>query len=380
MAIYERDNYADGLRNALDAAFNRRQASRDREAERLNRMVNTGADIFKIIGREQDAGAIPDKYKNDPAYRASRLDYILSGDRSGLDAFSRADLQAAENERQRIYQAGERAAQRDFQEEQNAFNRALQMSEGDKNRAVQREMHGLNKVTEKAKLVKEMRDATAIRRDTFENPSSYKPLDIAKTKNNEEMQYSLLVKSGLFTPEELNNFKPLTDAEYKKGLAPAPAPTPTPTPAGGNVPEDALQAWQLASPELMRRAKEAKDLAEIEAIGKELEGYNKDFGNAKEYEDIIKELNASKTKIENRIAAEKKKKAENDFIMGSLNDTSFISPLQVNNLLLKSKDGEIDVHVPYNNVTETIKLKVTNLGNRKADISRDGVSLGVIEY
>ena len=130
--IYQRDNYAQLMQNALNSAYNRSAATQRERAERVKEIVNAGGDFAKVVGRTAEEWNVPDKYEDNPDYRAARFDYILSGDRSGLDAFRQAEMQAEQARRQQEFTAAE-----------NALNRRMQMAENEKNREIQRQQHGL---------------------------------------------------------------------------------------------------------------------------------------------------------------------------------------------------------------------------------------------
>lgn len=83
------------------------------------------AEIAKLrdIKAQLDMG-IPTRMT--PEYRAGRFDYIVEGNRSGLDAYQQAVNAAVNNK-----------LQRDFQNQQRIANEAFQASENEKNRQVQ---------------------------------------------------------------------------------------------------------------------------------------------------------------------------------------------------------------------------------------------------
>lgn len=191
--IYQRDNYAQLMQNALNNAYNRSAATQRERAERVKEIVNAGGDFAKVVGRTAEEWNVPDQYRDNPDYRAARFDYILSGDRSGLDAFRQAEAQAEQARKQQEFTAAE-----------NALNRRMQMAENEKNREIQRQQHGLEKATEKARLLRDVRDAEAILADMKgENKSKYNKVDRAKARNNYDLTVELLKKSGQFTADEI---------------------------------------------------------------------------------------------------------------------------------------------------------------------------------
>lgn len=147
------------------------------------------AEIAKLkdIKAQLDLG-IPTRMT--PEYRAGRFDYIVEGNRSGLDAYQQAVNAAVNNK-----------LQRDFQNQQRLANEAFQSAENEKNRAVQREQAGITKASEKAKMLRDYADAQALVSDIDTNPSNYGTkvaIEKARAINNLALVKQNMLDSGLF--------------------------------------------------------------------------------------------------------------------------------------------------------------------------------------
>lgn len=302
--IYNRDGLS--FNQALEAALARRQAYEDREAARRNSNVSAAQDFIKTLGRGVEQSMAESKAEDksmyeSPEYKAARNTYILTGDRSGLDAYASRFNAAKEAEKQRTYsaeqaqlgrefsadqarigrdfQAAEAEKGREFTRNQNRVQRDFQAAENALNRKAQERTQAFENVGEKAKLLRDVRDANDIVLDAENNPSKYTSLDKAKARNMLSLQLDNARNSGLFTDAEL---------EQLSGKA----PEGTPAPDG-----DELQPWVKAAPELQRRDKEAKSPDEAKAVRAELLKYKKDENNAKEYEALLAQNNATIKKL-----------------------------------------------------------------------------------
>lgn len=304
--IYDRDNYAQLMQTALNNAYNRREATQRQRAERVKEIVAAGGDFAKVLGRTAEEWDVPDQYKDDPDYRAARFDYVLGGDRSGLDAYRQAEMQAEQARRQQEFTAAE-----------NALNRKMQMAENEKNRAVQAKQQSDNRTTEKARLLANIRTAQAIVNDARDNPSRYTPLDIAKANSDLELQHDLAEKSGWFTAEEMRKIKGLSEpvtpkravVPFKPGYTPGMAPQQAPA---GEPQETTASDWALVSPEVERLFNEAKTSKDIAAADKRMKELEKDWGNSKEYEGLLATGNKNRERVKNAESAAAKKKARID--------------------------------------------------------------------
>lgn len=306
--IYQRDNYAQIMQNALNNAYNRSAATQRERAERAKEIVNAGGDFAKVLGRTVEEWSVPDQYKDNPDYRAARFDYILSGDRSGLDAFRQAEAQAEQARRQQEFQASEAS-----------LNRALQASEGDKNRELQKQQHALEKTTEKARLLANIRTAQAIVKDAEDNPTKYTALDRAKANSDLTLQHDLAEKSGWFTDEEMRKIKglpeppkaPATVVPFRPGYTPEAAPAVTEVPAATGTPAGESGNPIIDWKNFKNDAKNAKTLDDIKSLRERAKGKQNE-GNAEEYNDIVNTIDAKEKEIKNKMAAAAKKKARID--------------------------------------------------------------------
>lgn len=307
--IYQRDNYAQLMQNALNSAYNRSAATQRERAERVKEIVNAGGDFAKVIGRTAEEWNVPDKYEDNPDYRAARFDYILSGDRSGLDAFRQAEAQAEQQRKQQEFTAAE-----------NALNRKMQMAENEKNRALQKKQQDDNRTTEKARLLANIRTAQAIVKDAEDNPTKYTALDRAKALSDLTLQHDLAEKSGWFTDEEMRKIKglppepkaPATVVPFKPGYTPEAAPAATEVPAATGTPAAESGSPIIDWENLKNSAKTAKTLDDIKALRERFAGIDQTEANVKEHNEISNAIDAKEKEIKNKMAAAAKKKARID--------------------------------------------------------------------
>lgn len=231
--IYQRDNL--NLQAIIADALNRRERTQQQDAERVNSNVNAISNLVKSGGRWFESY---DKDRmNDPSYRAARADYVITGDRSGIDAYNTALRQAEEAAKQRKFQSEETQKQRDFQDEMARYNAAIQGREAGRNRmfnleqsAAQRafqehqrrageefqsQQNDLNraiqwaqlnhaKSTDKASMLKNYNDALALKRDIEQNTSKYASpeLELARANNAISQYKQNMLDSGLFTASD----------------------------------------------------------------------------------------------------------------------------------------------------------------------------------
>ena len=392
--IYQRDNYAQLMQNALNNAYNRRAATQRERAERVKEIVNAGGDIAKIAGRTAEEWDVPEQYADNPDYRAARFDYILGGDRSGLDAFRQAEAQAEQQRRQQEFTAAE-----------NALNRKLQAQENEKNREIQRQQHGLEKTTEKARLLRDVRDAEAILADMEgENKSKYNEVDRAKARNNYDLTVELLKKSGQFTADEIAKLNgnaagggnapgagaPLdAQIEYARAngwQAPA-APAkesdePKSEPKKEETPkEDPKETWNKFNARFGEIA--TADPKQLDALEAEYGKHMKDEANADEYEKWGQNITKRRKELKNQAAARAKANAKNEsarqFVQNGGLKTS-----QVRNALgmgSKNGGGKTEATIPgtwmYNGKEENVVYTIKRDG-LTAKISVDGKPVGEV--
>jgi hypothetical protein len=302
--IYQRDNYAQLMQNALNNAYNRSAATQRERAERVKEIVNAGGDFAKVVGRTAEEWNVPEKYEDNPDYRAARFDYILSGDRSGLDAFRQAEMQAEQARKQQEFTAAE-----------NALNRKMQMAENKKNREIQRQQHGLEKAAEKARMVRNYKDATDTVSYYEKEGANVDPLVKAKARNDAALQLQLLKNSGQFTAEELSNIeasggKTLDDllAELRRnkgaGAPEQEAPeTPAETPA-----ETQTESWNKFNRRFGEIA--TADQKQLDALSAEFAKYKgPQETNSDEYGKWEQGIAKRQTELKNQAAAKQMKEA-----------------------------------------------------------------------
>lgn len=353
------------MQTALNNAYNRREATQRERAERVKEIVNAGGDFAKIVGRTAEEWDVPDQYKDNPDYKAARFDYIISGDRSGLDGFRQAELQAE---------------QRAFQERENDANRKFQARENDKNRAIQRQQHGLEKITERARLLRDVRDAEAILADMEgENKSKYSEVDRAKARNNLALTRSMLTNSGQFTAAELAGLngesvpsassKPL-DVQIAEAKANGwQVPAQEPTEANGDnkpaVSEDPAESWnKFYARNVEIKGADDKKLDELEA---EFGKHKKDEANADEYEKFKKDMADQRKSNKNARAAKQKASAKTAFAQQFIQDGG-ISKTELRNALGMNQKGggkteaKLSKSWNYEGKTESMDIEVKRDG------------------
>lgn len=289
MAIYTRDNLAAAIAPGLASALDRAAAYRARQNARIADSFKAVTDFAPVLGRTIEQGFTPDKYKDDKDYRAARYDYILTGDRSGLDRIKQAEQQAAEAAEQRAFQASEAA-----------LNRALQEREGAANRALQREQHALEKTTEKARLLRDYNTFNDIIADIDANTSTYGAragIERAKAVNSRDMQKELMKSSGLFTPEELGESTPKAPVvPFKPGYVPEATPAAAQEAAPPETPKPDYADWMKQEP-LIVSAIKGRDWANAEKLMGELNpndlGLQKDVGKYRDQVDAGRKADAA---------------------------------------------------------------------------------------
>lgn len=244
---------------------------------------------LKDIKAQLDLG-IPTRMT--PEYRAGRFDYIVEGNRSGLDAYQQA-VNAAVNAK----------LQRDFQDKQRIANEAFQVSENEKNRQVQREQAGITKASEKAKMLRDYADAQALVTDIENNPSNYGTkvaIEKARANNNLALVKQNMLDSGLFTE---------ADFEVKEDSN---------EPTEPQEPQAQVGDWVKDKPEAERLIKEGK-FDEAQAI---LDRQNKDdAGLQADMQKMLGDINAGRKKAAEAEEAKRFKAAKVDHVKKNLPST-----------------------------------------------------------
>lgn len=348
MAIYTRDNLAASITPGLASALDRAQAYRARQNARIKDSFKAITDYAPVLGRTIDQGFTPDKYKDDKDYRAARYDYILNGDRSGLDRIKLAERQAEEAEKQRAFQAQEAA-----------LNRALQEREGAANRAIQMQQQAHSRIMDKAKLLRDYNTYNDIIDDIDANKSVYGPkwqIERAKAVNNRDMQKELMKSSGLFTPEELGETKPNTPViPFKPGYVPEAAPAAVQEAAPEEPPAPTYADWMKQEP-LIVSAIKGRDWAGADKLMGELDpndlGLQKDVGK---YRDQV----TAGRKADAEAAADA---ARHETVANSLSDADIEAAINSGKgKLTGSLDGKtVDFDIKYNNQTDKYDLVYKN--------------------
>ena len=251
------------------------------------------AEIAKLkdIKAQLDLG-IPTRMT--PEYRAGRFDYIVEGNRSGLDAYQQAVNAAVNNK-----------LQRDFQNQQRIANEAFQSKENEKNRQVQRDQAGITKASEKAKMLRDYADAQALVSDIENNPSNYGTkvaIEKARANNNLKMVKQNMLDSGMFTDADL------ADPVVEEPTAAASATNPA-------NPSEPVADWVKDKPEAQRLIKEAK-YDDAQAI---IDRQNKDdAGLQDDLQKLQGDINAGRKKAAEAEEAKRFKVAKVDYVKKNL--------------------------------------------------------------
>lgn len=374
--IYQRDNYAQLMQNALNSAYNRSAATQRERAERVKEIVNAGGDFAKVVGRTAEEWNVPDQYRDNPDYRAARFDYILGGDRSGLDAFRQAEMQAEQARRQQEFTAAE-----------NALNRRMQMAENEKNREIQRQQHGLEKAAEKARMVRNYKDATDTVSYYEKEGANVDPLIKAKARNDAALQLQLLKNSGQFTAEELSNIEAsggktlddqLAELRKNKGVDAPQQETPKAPETPAETPSESWNKFNARFGEIA-----AADQKKLDALKEDFGKYKKQETNADEYGKWEQGIAKRQTELKNQAAARAKANAKNESARQFVQDGG-LKTSQVRNALgmgNKNGGGKTEATIPgtwtYNGKEENVVYTIKRDG-LTAYISVDGKPVGEI--
>lgn len=296
-----------------------------------------------------------------PEYRASRFDYILKGDRSGLDAYQQALQNAMLQKAQRVENDRLQEAQRKFTE-----------AENEKNRQVQREQAGITKATEKAKMLRDYADAQALVSDIDNNPSNYGSkvaIEKAKAKNNLEMVKKNMLDSGMFTEADLAD--PKTDNDDDNSNNPAGSGSEEP-----QTPAKPVADWNKDKPEIERLIKEGK-YDEAQAI---IDRQNKDdAGIQADMQKMIGDINAGRKKDAEKAEAKRFKAAKVKHVKANLPSTIEIrKALDMGKAGGGKSEGVIKgkTFLYGNNNKEIGDIVVKKDGTSKAKVYVDGEYVG----
>lgn len=339
MAIYNRDNLAASITPGLASALDRAAAYRARQNARIADSFKAVTDYAPVLGRTIEQGFTPERYKDDKDYRAARYDYILNGDRSGLDRIKQAEQQAAES-----------ARQREFQAQEAALNRALQEREGAANRAIQQQQHGFAKLTEKAKLLRDINDADALVIDIEKHPEKYggkeaSQLPLAKAKHSRDLALNMASDSGLFTGTEL---KPYQSIEALGGSSNPPAGADTPE--GPAEPEVSEKDWTDNKDTVSRLYDNAKTMEDIKAADEQFASLGKPKTDNKAYQELIEKKDKATARVKNSIADI----ARHEAVAESMDDADMQAAIMSGKgKFTGNADGKtVEFDIKYNNKTK----------------------------
>lgn len=138
--------------------------------------------------------------------RAARFDYILEGDRSGLDAIGQAINNAIERERQQNFSSGQADLQRKFQADEAEKQRQFQRGENKLMRESQEKVRQDDLYLERARALRDIADARAVY-DNTKKKSGENTLDFALAGNMLRLQIANGRKLGIDT-DKLNELDP----------------------------------------------------------------------------------------------------------------------------------------------------------------------------
>lgn len=212
--IYE-SNISNALQSLVSRTADRTKEYDKRRSERAQRRADPISSLAKALGR-----SLTD---NTPQEQA-RFDYIVEGDRSGLDSLRKAEEQAIENGRQREFQAFENEKNRIAQALENKANResTMKLAELQHNYSVNNEYY---------KWLKDLRDAESQYQQTAEDVKNYKADQYAldRAKNTYEMLRSIGMERKYPGVEDLKeadiDFEKLTGAREFDAIANKENPT-----------------------------------------------------------------------------------------------------------------------------------------------------------
>jgi len=265
--------------------------------------------------------------------RAARFDYILEGDRSGLDAIGQAINNAIERERQQKFQNSQVLAQQNFSSGQADLQRKFQADEAEKQRQFQMGENKLMRESqervrqddlylERARALRDIADARAVYDDT---KKKYGPntLDFARAGNMLRLQIANGRKLGI-DADKLNELDPDYVAQ-KETPKETPKEAPKAKPTGGNLGAD--QSAESTANDVIAKIRAAKTPGEVEELFSSLP-----FGNDATNTEIYQKV---KTAHDNRIKelrdaanAKEQDRLQGEFLNGILaNQSTWVTKL-----------------------------------------------------
>lgn len=255
--------------------------------------------------------------------RAARFDYILEGDRSGLDAIGQALNNAIERERQQKFQNSQVLAQQNFSSGQADLQRKFQAEEAEKQRQFQGNENKLMRESqekvrqddlylERARALRDIADARAVYDDTKKKYGP-KTLDFARAGNMLRLQIANGRKLGIDT-DKLNELDP----DY---VAPKETPKETPKgdskakPTGGSLGAD--QSAESTANDVIGKINAAKTVEEVETLFSGLP-FGNDATNTEPYQKVKTARDNRIKEIRNKAKADEQERLHGEFLNGLL--------------------------------------------------------------
>lgn len=246
--------------------------------------------------------------------RAARFDYILGGDRSGLDAIGQAVNNALERERQQKFQNSQVLAQQEYASGQADLQRKFQAEEAEKQRKFQGNENNLMRQSqekirqddlylERAKALHDIADARAVYDDTKKKRGP-KTLDFARAGNMLRLQIANGRKLGIdadklneidpdYIPNKEETSKDTTKGATKGGKSKTPQ-------SNGNLGDD--QSAESTANDTINKIQVAKTVSEVNELLSSLP-FGNDATNTEQYQKVktaadkrIKELSNAANK------------------------------------------------------------------------------------
>lgn len=279
--------------------------------------------------------------------RAARFDYILEGDRSGLDAIGQALNNALERERQQKFQNSQVLAQQNFSSSQADLQRKFQAEEAEKQRQFQTGENKLMRESqekvrqddlylERARALRDIADARAVYDDTKKKRGE-NTLDFARAGNMLRLQIANGRQLGI-------------DADKLNGLDPdyvAPNKTSDETPKGdlnaqsGGNKLGADQSVESTANDAINKIGEAETVKEVEAIFSGLP-FGNDATNTEQYQRVRTARDNKIKEIRNKANAAELKRLHGEYL-----NTLKANPAKtVADLNTRKRSGQSTLPVP----------------------------------
>lgn len=251
--------------------------------------------------------------------RAARFDYILGGDRSGLDAIGQAINNAIERERQQKFQnsqtlaqqeyaSGQADLQRKFQAEEAEKQRQFQMGENRLMRESQEKVRQDDLYLERARALRDIADARAVYDET-KKKSGEETLDFARAGNMLRLQIANGRKLGIDV-DKLNKLDPdyVPKEETQKDDPKGDSKTPQ---ADGKLGAD--QSTESTANNAINKIKAAKSVKEVEDIFSALP-FGNDATNTEQYQKVKTARDNKIKDIRNKTNASEKERLQGEYL------------------------------------------------------------------